>query len=524
MKKLLFFLLLGGVVQAQNTGGLTHFPGGCSIVSSATVDIFRMPDTSTIYRTIVADQYGFYEPYLAHPGQYRFRLRVFGSNVWVGRQSFTPIVGLGGDSTSNAGRIIQNALDSLPATGGVIKLPPGVHLFDSNTVTISKSNVTIEAAGDNCILKYASNFNRYGITVADGTKNVILRGFLINGNKGNQVTGGGINVNGAAIRNVQIEKVHFINIQTLPVAFVNGASGNSVFSCVFDSAGDASIDADTAGIPIYTATNCKDNHYSYNTFRYWSGTAAVRIFNGCQRIWVDHNSFLSSDRGGASNRRGVFADSSAGQTRNTDITIERNDFFDIDENAIFCNFNNFTDINHNNTDSSGNHGIECNDDYSSVSDNNVRRSQGTAGIIFNNTIATGASNNHVSLSYGRGIYAFASTSDSVIGFYATGNECWNNSQSGATADPAIEVQGVDNNDATSGQLRNTTLTGNTCYDTQATHTQTYGISVAADAAPVKSDILVIVGNNLARNLTGAINDGSAGTNETIASNQLTPIP
>lgn len=498
---------------AQNIGDVGVAPGGCAVWGSKAIRIYRLPDTTNIYRSPTSDIQGFYEAYLPHPGQYRVKTAGQAS-VWIGRINHTPYVPIGGDSTSNAGRLIQNALDSLPSTGGIIHLPPGTHLIDSNTVTVNKSNVTVRGTGETCVLKAANSFNKTIFTVANNTSGILFENFVLNGNKANQTAGGGININGADISDVKIQNIHFRHNYEWGVAFANGVDDADVFSCIFDSIGIAGETSVLKGFPIWCLTSNTNHRYSGNVFTWWSGTAAIRINNNCRRIAISGNILISNDKTGTADRRAIFADSGAAG-RCEYLSFTDNKIFDIDENGIFSNFNNFTVISGNQIDTTGNNGIEANDDYAQIDNNNVFRGGGH-GITVNNSIGTSATNNKVRQSAKRGIYFFASNGDSVIGSVISNNTVWNSSQSSATADAGIEVQG----EAATGQLRNTTLTGNSCFDLQGTKTQTYGISVSASAG--KSDILLIVGNNVGRNLTGGINDGSDGVNETIASNQTTP--
>lgn len=523
MKKLIAFLLLTSVVWGQNPSGIQFLPGSCQTTLNKTCTIYRMPDSINAYKTDVTDGYGIYDFRLWEPGVYWRKLQVGTTTFWTDKSSYTPWVPIGGDSLPSVADRIQEAIDSLPASGGIIYLPPGTHLIGAK-ITVGKNNVTIQGTGNNCILKCANSLNDYAFAVSNGIHDIVFKDFVLNGNKGNQTSGGGFNVNGSTIRRVRFENLRIRHTYDAAIVFANGASDCDVNKCFFDSIGTAGQTSTTAAFPVYIVTSCSNIRITDNTFTWWSGTAGVRVNNNCSHIDIDRNFFRGNDRTGSADRRAIFADSGAtGAGSCSYLSVTRNDIFDIDENGIFSNNNNIVKIEDNYVDSVGTessvsgNGIECNDNWVTIKGNTVRRAK-KHGISCNNSIALTISENNVSYSYGRGIYVFAASGDSCIATTIDDNTCWNNSISGATADPGIEVQGQDA--ATDGTLRQTTIVGNTCFDLQGTQTQSYGISVAA--ATTKCQALVITGNNVGRNLTGAINDGSDDADDVIANNQTTP--
>lgn len=518
MKKLILLLLFPAALQAQNFGSVDYL---CQAAAGKTLLLYRLPDSTNAIQTTTANSKGFYRFNMAAPGLYLVKYVNTGTDtVSVARFPFMPVVGIGGDSTSNAGRIIRNALDSLPSTGGIIYLPPGTHLLDSATVTMNKDNVRVVGTGDNCIIKAANSFNLYGFTGAAGVENVTFENFVYNGNKANQTAGGAFNFNGAGIGSNRWKNVKIRHTYDHGIVLANGASDNLISECTFDTIGVAGQTSVTTALPVYIVSGSHRNKIEKCKFNWWSGVAAVRINNNCDRNEVLSSFFRSNDRTGTADRRGIFADSGADGACDY-LKFVGNDFFDIDENAIFSDKNTHTLIEGNTIDSVGTaadvtgNGIECNDDFSAVNDNDISRAK-KHGISLNNTIQTEANDNRVSLCYGRGIYFFAASGDSVVAAHASGNTIWNNNADGVGTEAGLEAQGQDA--GTDGLLRGVNFTANTSVDTRNPKKQNYGISVAAATGFAKG--ICVIGNNVGRNLTGAINDGSDGT-DVIANNQTT---
>lgn len=87
---------------------------------------------------------------------------------------------------------VQSAINSLPATGGAIYVKNGTYIVNS-TIAVNKANVTIFGSGNNTILKAKNSLNADMISV---TKNYVeLRNFQIDGNRANNTSGSGVNVN-----------------------------------------------------------------------------------------------------------------------------------------------------------------------------------------------------------------------------------------------------------------------------------------------------------------------------------------
>lgn len=505
MKKLLLLLLLPAALHAQNYGSVDYL---CQAAAGKTILCYRLPDSTNAIRTVTANAKGFYRFNLPSPGLYLVKYVNTGTDtVSIARFSYEPVVGIGGDSTSNAGRLIQNAEDSLPSTGGILKLPPGVHLIDSLTMTMNTDNLTIEGTGPNCVLKSANSLNAYQLTVANGVKSFTIRNLVMNGNKANQTAGGGININGSTIRRVRIENVIFRHFYDNAVVLANGASDCDIVNCDFDSIGTAGQTSETAAIPVYIVTSCTDIRIKNNDFNWWSGVAAVRINNNCRRIFLEGNKYLSNDRTESADRRAVFAGAATNDSCR-DIHLKDEYAFNIDENGFYFNFADSSSFDHCIADSCGNNGFELNANSLTINACQGRRNT-AAGVITNNAKGGTISNGIYELNGTRGIYVYASDNDSTTDMGIVGNTCRANSQATDTTYAGIEVGAAGG--GTPGKCRRITVVGNPCGDAVAAPRQRFGIQTTNDV-----DYRVIVGNIVTPKGSGAssgLNDGGTGVNK-----------
>ncbi len=496
MRKLLFLLLWPALLQAQNFGAVEYT---CGAASGKTILCYRLPDSTTVFRTAVANSKGFFNFNLPQAGLYLIKYVASARDTAVvARFSHIPIVAIGGDSTSNAGRIIQNALDSLPSTGGVINLPPGTHLIDSTTITVNKSNVTIRGTGDNCILRVANSLNAYAFTVADNTKTVNFEAFAINGNKANQTAGGGFNVNGSGIKNINWDKVHIRHTYDHGIVLANGVTKFSITNSTIDSTGTAGQTSATTAFPIYLVTTISDGRIEDNNFNWWSGIAAVRINNNCRNIRMSDNEYRSNDRTGSADRRAVFAGAATNDSCR-DIHLLRERAVDIDENAFFFNFVDSSSFKDCIADSAGNHGFELNGNSLGVIGCQSRRS-GSSGLIVNNAKGGVIADGIYEFNGARGIHVFAATGDSCTDIALMGNVCRANSQSADTTYAGLEIGSTG-----TGICRRITIMGNPCGDAVAAPRQRFGIVIQSGV-----DWYTVVGNIVTPKGSGAASGLSDG--------------
>lgn len=512
MKKLILFLLLGGSAWAQDPSGIQFLPGSCQTTLNRTCQLFRMPDTINAYTSGTTDNFGIYIFNIKLPGVYRQKLTVGAQAYWTNKFSYIPIVPVGGDSTVDVASTIQRSIDSLPSTGGIVYLPPGVHLIGS-TITINKSCVQLVGCGiDATILKIKNSSNVYAITISNGKSDIIIRDLSINGNRTNQSgSAGGFNINGATIKRVKIQNVKIFNTWTHGMVFANGASDCDITSCIFDSIGTVGNTNSSEAMGIYIISSCKDIRITGCTFTAWSGTGAVRINNNCQRIQAYSCIFRNADIVGNADRRAIFADNGV-DGHCTDLQFIGNQVFNTDENAIFVNICDRTVISNNQVDSIGNNGLEINGTDAVISNNFVKRCR-NIGISMNNCNGGTVTGNEVKQCWTRGIYLFSALHDSMVGITVTGNTCINNSQNPTNTNAGIDVLAEDSTGATAdGHCRRITIIGNSCYDTQASKTQKYGISTGNDV-----DYYTIVGNVVTPNATSGLSDAA-----TPAANKYVP--
>ena len=121
------------------------------------------------------------------------------------------------DAILDPGDSIQDAVDDLPATGGIIFLSPGTHTL-SSMLTISKSNVKIFGAGTTTILSIATAL---GITISG--INTELRDVRINLSGAQAITVSG-SVTGVKLRNIFFDNISGANITFVGIA----ASSNCI--------------------------------------------------------------------------------------------------------------------------------------------------------------------------------------------------------------------------------------------------------------------------------------------------------
>lgn len=153
----------------------------------------------------------------------------------------------------------------------------------------------------------------------------------------------------------------------------------------------------------------------------------------------------------------------------------------------------------NNSDTNTSYGIDVLGKYVSVSGNVCRNSQSdyTSGIVVRDgSEGVSITGNTCEFNNFDGIQ--------ILGDYfaCTGNVCVNNGQRGSGSGIHVE----------SNVIRGT-IVGNSCFDTQGTKTQEYGVNISGTG----TDWMVVTSNMLFENKTGAIN-GNAGANGVLDNN------
>jgi len=115
------------------------------------------------------------------------------------------------DGTSDQTEI-NNAINALPSGGGKVLLLEGCYYL-SNTITITKSNVTLQGQGNGTLLYLTDGSNTNIITVGDNSNSyqkIIIKDLAINGNATGQTSNGRAiffnrNITRSCIENVQVD-------------------------------------------------------------------------------------------------------------------------------------------------------------------------------------------------------------------------------------------------------------------------------------------------------------------------------
>jgi hypothetical protein len=154
--------------------------------------------------------------------------------------------GAKGDGTTNDSAAIQAAITESVTSGVPVYLSPGTYKINA-ALAISTPVTIIGAGRGKAILKAANGLNDYIIKFSGGATGVGIVGarfadFTVDGNKGQQTSGGGILADGAV--QCSFERIHFTScynwgLKLGPVTGAGTGHHNMVYRCLFD-AGDTS--------------------------------------------------------------------------------------------------------------------------------------------------------------------------------------------------------------------------------------------------------------------------------------------
>ncbi|MDD3007059.1 MAG: right-handed parallel beta-helix repeat-containing protein [Candidatus Pacebacteria bacterium] len=203
---------------------------------------------------------------------------------------------------------IQAAIDALPAEGGKVVLPAGTYNITA-TITITKSNVTLEGVGESTILYLADGTDVTMVMVGDGSNpysNINIFNMKIDGNKANN-SGSiyGIYFNGN-ITNSRIEDNYIHNIDNDAVIIERGSENtvkdNEISSAGYDailvlSSGKNNIesnhivDSSTCGINI----GGYGSNYNVVLGNYISGSGLTSVSGFGIYVWRGTNNVVSSN-------------------------------------------------------------------------------------------------------------------------------------------------------------------------------------------------------------------------------------
>jgi len=422
---------------------------------------------------------------------------------------FTVVASLPSDSLTDAAPGLQNAINSLPATGGEVRIEDGVHLIAS-CWSVNKSNVKLRGTGMfTSTLKVADSSNQNGVNIANHNRNIELLDFQINGNQYAQsnIWCVGVNANGNDIYGVKARYLWIRNTKNAGIIFANGASDGEVYRCVIDSTGPTGNTNVNVGFGVHIISGCKNIWVQENTFTGTSATACVRVNNGCGVIRILNNGFYHNDHSGYADRRAVFVDGPL--TRCWDIVVSGSKIKEMDENGLFLNDIDGLTADDNDIDSAGYNGIEVNGSTDvKLRRNDINRCRGEGMSLNQNKGALVEQNTNVNCGK-RGIHVYAAGNDSTTDIILNDNHCYSNSDSILNTWHGIEV-GV----SYPAIARRITVTNNDCVDQGVVKSQKYGMQITNDV-----DYYILKDNILNPNATGGLNDGGTGMHKTVEGNQ-----
>lgn len=137
---------------------------------------------------------------------------------------------------------IQDGIDDLPAGGGLVFIKEGTYTI-SASLTIVKSNITLQGSGASTVIKAANNLDANIFEIGDTAnpyKQIILRDFKIDGNKANMASGIGINVQ-ALCANCSFLNLYIYQTKTKGLNFATDCHYFLVQGCTFEECAGSAI-------------------------------------------------------------------------------------------------------------------------------------------------------------------------------------------------------------------------------------------------------------------------------------------
>jgi len=129
---------------------------------------------------------------------------------------------------------INNAITTLPASGGEVSLLEGTFIVDgiTNSIIISKDNVTLVGTGAGTTIKIKDNFNNnLKVIYASSKSKLILSKFRIDGNKANQSSGGYVGIFLTSVINSEVNCWVEDLYTGSPAIYLWGSDKNIVRNC-----------------------------------------------------------------------------------------------------------------------------------------------------------------------------------------------------------------------------------------------------------------------------------------------------
>lgn len=435
--------------------------------------------------------------------------------------------GAKGDGVTDDSLAIGTAITAAGANGSLF-FPPGTFRAQ-NLAPLSGQTWT----GPGVIQRVAGS--TASIVAASDVSNVAFVGLTFDGSRGAATATSNSGVFLTRSTRTQVRGCRFRNMPTNNAAVeFRGGVGNSVIGSSFTTVGYGVI----VGLAYGSTDACHDNRIignfitgvdlnpvfvtenvgtaagtvayrvqntliANNTIQGW-GDAGIESGSGCLRTIVIGNTL---DTGGGAVASGILI------RDNKWCTVSNNQVIGVtgvnSRGIIAVELNDYTRnlTLANNQVSGGQYGIYAGHvDGLEMSGNEVTAAT-SDGVVLAQVTNYTLNNNRVWLNGGNGVSVgvFGGTSSNVGTI--SGNTVLNNSQATAGSFDGIAVL---------ASSSDTVIVGNTCRDTQGTHTQRYGITIGS----ASNDSYIVTNNNLRGNLSVGVNDGGT-TAYKVKSNNLT---
>ncbi len=279
-----------------------------------------------------------------------------GGNVSTGKINSVVVV----DGTNHA--TIQDAIDALPSSGGKVFVPSGTYTLTSAISISSKSNITIEGAGNSTIITSGAGTNFYRFEIYRST-GIVIKDMTIRSPDRTQFSNYGVYINESS--ECVVKNCSFIDCSRGIYIYTN----NSSYPCAHNKIAHNHFESCVYGVYSYSGVYAADS----------DPDAHANRFN-----IIEHNTFNHND---VASSRGIY--------------------------IYFYNYG-FTVIG-NTVRNTASHGIDVVFSRGHVISGNNVLNAGTNGIHFQGANASVISNNVVRQSSGDGIRGLSSPNIAIIG-------------------------------------------------------------------------------------------------------------
>ncbi len=401
------------------------------------------------------------------------------TDPWVDIRAF------GADESVDTNDVsLQAALNSLPASGGIVYIPTGTWKY-STASTIPNHNISIVGNGKNSImqLKDSANDNTYCVTTSSKSR-FMLKDFAIHGNKGNNSSltdARSVRLLGAG-QNILIENMFFKESVGVGLEVGGNSDNVKVNNTTFDN-NQGTGAWTTTGVTNVTWNNCS---FINNDHRAGTTGGEGLILNSVIGCLINNCNFDNNIL------NGISISASAQDITLTGCRADGNakdgfDFVGCDSvtlNGCHANGNGIDGL----SVSVGCNKIAfngCSARNNTVSGIAARGTSGSetrditvTGCITNNNTGAGINFNGVERGCITGGDSIANKQHGItvhtnsLGINITGNDCNNNGTGASDTFSGIVVTDV----------TRSIISGNQCDDTQSSPTQKYGIVEAGSSS------------------------------------------